>query len=1228
MKYGELVQFDPIEDVVQLREADDRLEAERLVRTYVISDGMAEKIASGLIPQLELNTTLDKKGLLIVGNYGTGKSHLMSVISAVAEHADLVAHIKNDAVREASKSIAGQFVVVRTEIGAVRQSLRDIVCRELQRSLAGLGVSYTFPPDDQIANHKDAFIAMMQAFEEEYPDMGLLLVVDELLDYLRSRQETDLVLDLNFMREVGESCRLSRFRFMAGIQEALFDNPRFEFVADSLRRVQKRFESVRIYGEDIAYVVSERLLKKTPEQEAKIRAHLEQFTPLYGDMNERLDEYVALFPVHPRYLETFERLYMVEKREVLKTISRDVKRLIDVDVDVPAGRPGILSYDGYWNTLSEDMSIRTSQDIRIILEKGHILQSILERSFERKQYLDASIRIIHALAVHRLTTGDLSSPIGLKPEELRDDLCLYLNLPESDSEFLLTTIETVLREISRTVSGQFISHNPETDMYYLDVRKDIDYDAKIEERAATLDEWRLDLFYFDALARVMKTPDATYVSGYRIWQHEVVWADRKAGRPGYLFFGAPNERSTAQPPRDFYIYFIQPFDPPKYDDEHRPDEVFLKLTKWDDDFHTALRRYAGAREMASTSSAANRGIYEKKGDEHLATMLQWMRSNMVTAYRVVYGGIEKNLLEWAKEGAVPTGGDVAATINGIAAYCLAPHFEDLAPDYPQFSQTIRDGDRDDAVKDALTYLRGGLKTQRGAAVLDALGLLEGEQVNPEESKYAHHIVSLLQGKGFAQVLNRSEIIAVEHGIEYERRFRLEPEYVGVLLAALVYHGDAVVAYPGAKITAANLEEMAKKSGQDLVGFKHVELPKEPPVEVLAELFTMLGLSPGLVKNPATHREAVKQLQDRLHALIPEVVEAQQRLDGSLLLWGRDLYDEQTKEQKKQDLGSLKVFLESLQRFNTEGRLKNYSGTKADVRGHAKELNIVKEIDDLARFCLDLAPLTGYLSQAEMVLPDGSACKEALFEAKRSIFVQLEDGKKITRPFQNDLRRELEVMKKQYLDEYFRLHRNARLSHSGDERKKRLKADPRLVALRALSNIEVMPKRTLTDFDAALLKLQPCFSLTEKDLEKSPVCPHCSFQPTDDEEAPSPELVLDHLEDRLDGIYAAWTGMLIENLEDPTVQANLELLKPEDRALAMEVRERRTFPETVTTDLVRALSEALSGLVKVSVTVEDLRQALMAGGSACSVEEFEKRFESYVSSLVKDKDEQKVRLVVE
>jgi hypothetical protein len=263
----------------------------------------------------------------------------------------------------------------------------------------------------------------------------------------------------------------------------------------------------------------------------------------------------------------------------------------------------------------------------------------------------------------------------------------------------------------------------------------------------------------------------------------------------------------------------------------------------------------------------------------------------------------------------------------------------------------------------------------------------------------------------------------------------------------------------------------------------------------------------------------------------------------------------------------------------------------------------------------------------MVLPDENECKSTLSETKRSIFVQLEAGEEITRPFQNDLRRELENMKKRYIDEYFRLHRQARLNREEDEWKKRLKADPRLIALRALSSIEIMPKQSLTTFDTMLMKLQPCFSLTEKDLEKGPVCPHCSFRPKDDG-APSPGMMLDHLEDLLDAIYTAWTGMLVENLSDPTVQANLELLKPQDRALVAEFRERRTLPEKVPVDLVRALQEALSGLVKVTIMVEDLRRALMASGSACSVDEIEKRFEDYVSSLVKDKDERKVRLVVE
>ncbi len=118
MKYGELIQFDPIESVVQLRTADEEQIARTLVATYVISTEMAERLTGLVIPQLRFDLSADNKGILIVGNYGTGKSHLMSVLSAIAEHAGLAAALTHPQVAEAAQVMAGRFKVVRVEIGS------------------------------------------------------------------------------------------------------------------------------------------------------------------------------------------------------------------------------------------------------------------------------------------------------------------------------------------------------------------------------------------------------------------------------------------------------------------------------------------------------------------------------------------------------------------------------------------------------------------------------------------------------------------------------------------------------------------------------------------------------------------------------------------------------------------------------------------------------------------------------------------------------------------------------------------------------------------------------------------------------------------------------------------------------------------------------------------------------------------------------------------------------
>lgn len=43
MRYGDVVHFDPIESIVQLRLAGQEDEALKLIKNYVISDEMAEK---------------------------------------------------------------------------------------------------------------------------------------------------------------------------------------------------------------------------------------------------------------------------------------------------------------------------------------------------------------------------------------------------------------------------------------------------------------------------------------------------------------------------------------------------------------------------------------------------------------------------------------------------------------------------------------------------------------------------------------------------------------------------------------------------------------------------------------------------------------------------------------------------------------------------------------------------------------------------------------------------------------------------------------------------------------------------------------------------------------------------------------------------------------------------------------------------------------------------------
>ncbi|MDE0031204.1 MAG: DUF6079 family protein [Deltaproteobacteria bacterium] len=1243
MKYGDLIQFDPIESVVQLRDADKSSAARHLVNTYVISEEMVERLTQLVIPQMQFDQPVDNKGLLVVGNYGTGKSHLMSVVSSLAADASLLEGLNHTCVRDATSRIAGRFKVIRTEIGATTMSLRDILVAELEENLEKLGVEYVFSEAGTITSHKRAFEDMMAKFGEAYPEHGLLLVVDELLDYLRTRKDQELILDLNFLREVGEVCKDLRFRFMAGVQEAIFDSPRFAFVADSIRRVKDRFEQILIARNDVKFVVAERLLKKTAEQQAKIRNYLIPFAKYYGGLNERMDEFVQLFPVHPDYIDTFERVTVVEKREVLKTLSMSMKGILGKDV--PADEPGLIAFDSYWNTLRQNASFRAIPEIRAVIDCSQVLESRIENAITRKQYKPMALRLIRALSVHRLTTGDIYAPMGASAEELRDRLCLFdpliaeLGSDEPDRD-LQTHVETVLREIHKTVSGQFISFNEDNGQYYLDLKKTDDFDALIDNKASVLNPNELDRYYYEALKRVMECQDATYVTGYKIWQHELVWQEHKAARSGYLFFGAPNERSTAVPQRDFYLYFIQPNDPPRFKDDKLNDEVFFRLKGTDEEFQTALKSYAAALDLTATSSGHAKATYESKANGFLKRLVQWLQEHMSDAFEVTYQGRAKSMTEWAKGKSIRDLSGLSPhetinfrdLVNTIAGICLAPNFENQAPDYPFFSVLMTGNNGAQAAQDALRAIAGQNRTKQATAVLDALELLDGEKIDPFKSKYAKLIVDIVKARGRGQVVNRGEIIQDDHGLEYMNPggSRLEPEWVTVLVASLVYSGDIVLSIPGKNFDATGLQQLAATSVEELVRFKHLEQPKEWNLPALKALFELLGLTPGMAQLVTQGKEEpVQSLQQAVGKIVQRIVMIQQTLREGLSFWALDLLASTHLASQTSELEDAKGFFESLQAYSSPGKLKNFRYGAPDVLAHAKAVKALDELETLREFVVDHGPPASWLSTAEAVLPADHGWVDRVKATRQDVLDVLKQAdltELATRA--QTIGAELQKLKKDYTVAYIGLHTKARLGVADDKRKASLLNDQRLQTLLKLARIDLMPRQQLTDYQSRLAGLKSCFALIEQDLDATPICPHCGFRPSVETGAGTGPQMIDQMDAQLDAIVAAWTSTILSNLEDPVTQANMDLLKTDDREPLDAFIESKELPLPLKDNFVHALREVLSGLVKVTITAQDLQQALQVTDGPATPAEMKKRFEEYIDRLTKGIDPPKVRIVVE
>jgi energy-coupling factor transporter ATP-binding protein EcfA2 len=1225
MKYSELIQFDPIESVIQLTASNDALEAAGLVKSYVMSDNMATQIQSNMLIQLNLDDVVDNKGVLLVGNYGTGKSHLMSVISAIALDKSNLAYLRNQSFAAAAETIAGRFEVIRIEIGAVTTPLREIILSRVQQDFKTRGLTFDYPSADTATNNKGILADMMQLFGTKYPDKGYLIVVDEFLDFLGGKDDHAVRLDLGFMRELGEIVKESRLRVIFGVQEKLFDNPAFSFVSQTINRVRDRFEQVVIRKEDTAYVVSERILKKTDEQKAVIREHLQKFCSLYSNMSERIEEYVNLFPIHPSYIDVFNKIYIIENRHILANISKIISNILENEVD--ENSPGILSFDSYWLFIRDNFSYRTDANIKEVVEKSSQLEEIVNRSFPKKLYKPLALKIIHALSVHRLTTGDISLRAGLTSENLRDDMCLYLaNLPDQSSDTLQSLVQTVLKDVMTTVSGQFIDHDTDNGQYYLDLKKDVDYDEKITQRAATIADESLNNYFYDIIYFCLDWDISEYVANFKIYEHTLNWHSHQIFRRGYLFLGTPESRPTAQPPEDYYIYFVPPYGTPGYTDEKKRDEVFF-LFKQSDEFKNNLRLYAAACILKGLAEDKNKAAYQSKADVFKKKLTRFLSENKNTCFEIMYGGARKQPVEIMK-GNYKVDNPFKETVDLVASLVFDGWFAEKYPEFPVFKTTVTIKNQAEAIRRAFDRF-AGRKEALGNAMLDSFGLLNGENITIQNSKYAGYYAAMLDKLPPNAVLNFNDIYEERFATFVDRKFGVSYALLPIVLLGLVYTGRAVITLKnGAALSASTLENVPKISVMDIYEFKYLGRPKDLQLGELVRLFEIFELPVGMINDPNSREAGLVALLQKTQEAVSLAARAKAKLDGDFSLWGEPLIATHIVEQHKSATKRIIDMLGNFaSRFNTVAKLNNFTYTMEEIEKLSADIAAAKAVMEYDAFKSNCADNVNYLTNIEL-LPIGDALKGSI-EAAKQEFRKVRDSitadgipGEVAALQVNEV---LMAVKNAYVDVYYEQHKKHRLTAAESKRKAELINSGELGNLKRLAAIdEILPVSKLKAAETDLAALKTCYEVTSEILKVTHFCPKCGFTLGGND--PIVKGAVDRIEDRLDALLAEWTTTLLNTINDPLVLGQKQYLSAEQQKAVDEFVRKKALPEKVDQFFITAVKLLLNGFDAVSVDSGEFVSKLVSLG-ACDVDTFKREIDEIVAALSKGKDKSKLRIII-
>ncbi len=861
---GQLFNYTPIKDVVDIDSDMKHLEIKKeLISSFIISNSLENQI----LDFYENISNPKHKAVKIVGNYGSGKSHLIAFLLTSIIEKDFRQLIKNDKVKEAALKVNRHFWVVQFELMSGEGNLSSWFYNEIHKQLKEkYAIEIPLFNSDNY-NHKDNINLVISQLKAIDPLGGLVVVIDEVSDFLAQKELHLLNRDLQFLRVVAQVCQDTDLLLVTSMQEDVYTSSKFKNIADQETRISERFQNIQIHKENIKKVISERIVPKTAQQVAELSVKLKKYSEKMNNVSNHFDEYLNLFPFTPFLLSLFDELPYFEKRGVIQFAQTELKYVLNEPF------PYFFTFDKIYDLLTTNPNHANLEEIYQSINVVNIIESKINTSIDEHLRNDA-LKIVKGLVLFSLWTKGNN---GATMKQLAENLLI---LPNNSALETYQYAGIIIKKIRIATDNFYIKveKNKETNDDYVKFDPMLNManpDEKIESEIITITTDQVETEIFNLIKETLglefhnQTPN--------LFDDECSWLSVKSFRKGYVVFIKQGTDFETLNDRDYVIAFVSPFVKEKIPVISK-NQLNIRIVIKEENTEiikqlAAINQLINKRILTSVMSKKREelinGNREKNSNGLKYYFARWIR----TISECDYNGKKifiQNLI--SKETDVLT--DI---FSDLKIKLFDKEFTELFSEHPKYSMQLTSTNINNSLTPIAQDVAEGDFTKlsyQKREFLKTLQLLnENNFPSINSSKIAVNILNIINN-------NKERITDIQKEIIEpfaKPPYGLEPEVIHLVLVLLATEGKISFKMKGETIDLSNIKQKFKSLAQFEI-IKYAVRKEDFSFDFAARLIHALGLNGAMIKQENTRAEVFKQYKERIKLILDEFATVNQLIE--------------------------------------------------------------------------------------------------------------------------------------------------------------------------------------------------------------------------------------------------------------------------------------------------------------------------------------------------------------